>query len=77
MKMAQWILKTKGGRGTITNAEDKSDVKVTRLMDFIGVTDPREAVRGLQIRFMYEQEEGTISWLEGTIIQRVTKLSRA
>ena len=71
------ILKTEGGRGTISNAEDKSDMKVTRLMKFIEVTDPREAVRGLQIRFMYEHEEGTIYWLEGTIVQRVTKLSRA
>ena len=75
--MAQWILKTKGGRGTITNAEDKSDMKVTRLMNFIEVTDPKEAVRGLQIRFLYEHKEGTIYWLEGTIVQRVTKLSRA
>ena len=56
-KMTQWtkkILRRKGGKGTVTNAEDDSDVKATKLMEFIEVTDPKEAEKGLQIRFMYD-----------------------
>ena len=79
-KMTQWtkkILKRKGGKGTLTNADDENDVKATKLMEFIEVTDPKEAVKGLQIRFMYDHGEGTVYWLEGTVEQRLTKLSKA
>ena len=46
-KMTQWtkkILRRKGGKGTVTNAEDEKDVKATKLMEFIEVTDPKDAV---------------------------------
>ena len=46
-------------------------------MEFIEVTDPKEAVKGLQIRFMYDHGEGTVYWLEGTVEQRLTKLTKA
>ena len=39
-KMTQWtkrILRRKGGKGTVTNAEEDSDVKATKLMEFIEV----------------------------------------
>ena len=78
-KMTQWtktILRRKGGKGTVTNAEDENDVKATKLMEFIEVTDPKEAVKGLQIRFMYDHGEGTVYWLEGTVEQRLTKPSK-
>ena len=78
--MTQWtkkILRRKGGKGTVTNAEEDSDVKATKLMKFIEVTEPKDAVKGLQIRFMHDHGEGTVCWLEGTIEQRITKLSRA
>ena len=45
--MTQWtkkILRRKGGKGTVTNAEDEKDVKATKLMEFIEVTDPKDAV---------------------------------
>ena len=54
--MTHWtkkILRRKGGKGTVTNAQDEKDVKATKLMEFIEVTDPKEAVKGLKIRFMY------------------------
>ena len=78
--MTQWtkkILRRKGGKGTVTNAEDEKDVKATKLMEFIEVTDPKEAVKGLQIRFMCNHGEGTVYWLEGTVEQRLTKLTKA
>ena len=71
------ISRRKGGKGTVTNAEDEKDVKATKLMEFIEVTDPKEAVKGLQIRFMYNHGDGTVYWLEGTVEQRLTKLTKA
>ena len=47
------LLKFEGGKGTVTDAEDKRDMRITRLMKLVEVEDPREAVKGLQIRFMY------------------------
>ena len=78
--MNQWrkkILRRNGGKGTVMNAEEDSDVKATQLMEFIEVTEPSDAVKGLQIWFMYDHREGTVYWLEETIEQRITKLSRA
>ena len=53
------------------------DIKAPRLMEFIKVSNPKEAKTGLRIQFMHEEGEGTVYWLEGTIDQRITKLSRA
>ena len=78
--MAQWtkkILKRRGGKGTVTNAEEENDVKATKLMEFIDVSDPSVAARGLQIRFMYNHGEGTLYWLEGIVEQRLSKLDKA
>ena len=71
VKMPQWtkrILRRKGGKGTGTDAAEDSDVKAPRLMEFIEVSDPRDAKAGLRIQFMHD---------EGTIEQRITKLPRA
>ena len=66
--MTQWtkkILRRKGGKGTVTNAEEDSDVKATKLMKFIEVTEPKDAVKGLPIRFMHDHGEGLIiGWKE-------------
>ena len=78
--MTQWtkkILRRRDGKGTVTNAEEDSDVKATKLMEFIEVTEPKDAVKGLTIRFMHDLGEGTVYWLEGTIEQGITKLSKA
>ena len=80
VKMPQWtkrILRRKGGKGTVTDAAEDSDVKAPRLMEFIEVSDPRDAKAGLRIQFMHDEGEGTVYWLEGTIEQRITKLPRA
>ena len=79
VKMPQWmkrILRRKGGKGTVTDAAEDSDVKAPRLMEFIEVSDPRDAKAGLRIQFMHDEGEGTVYWLEGTIEQRITKLPR-
>ena len=42
--MPQWtkrILRRKGGKGTVTDAAEDSDVKAPRLMKFIEVSDPK------------------------------------
>ena len=77
--MPQWtkrILRRKGGKGTVTDAAEDSDVKVSRLMEFIEVSDPKDAKADLRIQFMHDEGEGTDYWLEGTIEQRITKLAR-
>ena len=70
-------MRRRDGKGTVTNAEEGSDVKATKLMDFIEVTEPSEAKKGITIRFMYDLGEGTVHWLEGEIEQRITKISKA
>ena len=54
--MPQWtkrILRRKGGKGTVTDAAEDSDVKAPRLMKFIEVPDPKDAKTGLRIQFMH------------------------
>ena len=78
--MTQWtkkILRRRNGKGTVTNAEEGSDVKATKFMEFIEVTEPSEAKKGITIRFMHDLGEGTVYWLEGEIEQRITKISKA
>ena len=44
--MTQWtkkILRRRDGKGTVTNTEEGSDVKATKLMEFNEVTDPSDA----------------------------------
>ena len=57
-KMNQWrkkILRRNGGKGTVMNAEEDSDVKATQLMEFIEVTEPSDAVKGHR-SFFYMNE---------------------
>ena len=80
VKMPQWtkkILRRKGGKGTVTDAAEDSDVKAPRLMEFIEVLDPKDAKASLKIHFMHDEGEGAVYWLEGTIELRITKLARA
>ena len=55
----------------MTNAAEDSDVKATRLMEFIEVSDPKDAKQGLRTQFMHIEVEDTVYWLEGTIEQRI------
>ena len=61
----------------MTNAAEDSDVKATRLMEIIEVSDPKDAKQGLRTQFMHIEVEDTVYLLEGTIEQRITKLPRA
>ena len=68
--MTQWtkkILRRRDSKGTVTNAEEGSDVKATKLMEFIEVTDPSDAKKVITIRFMHDLGEGTLYLLEGEI----------
>ena len=50
--MTQWtrrILRRKDGKGTVTDTEDGSDVKATKLMAFIEVSAPTQAKKGFTI----------------------------
>ena len=61
--MTQWtkrILRRKGGKGTVINAAEDSDVKATKLMEFIEVSDPKDAKQGLRIQFMHDEGKGTV-----------------
>ena len=52
--MTQWtrrILRRKDGKGTVTDTEDGSDVKATKLMEFIEAATPNLAKKGVTIRF--------------------------
>ena len=55
--MPQWtkrILRRKGEKGLVTDAAEDSDVKAPRLMEFIEVSNPREAKACLRIQFMHD-----------------------
>ena len=78
--MTQWtrrILRRRNGKGTVTNTEEGSDVKATKLMEFIEASNPSEAKKGITIRFMHDLGEGTVYWLEGKIEERLTKYTKA
>ena len=81
--MPQWTKKILRGRkgeiGTSSDATEGSDIKVSKLLDFIEVSDPKVAKAGEIVRFMHDakEDEGLFYWLEGKILQRVTKASRA
>ena len=80
VKMPQWtkrILRRNGGKGTVTDAAEDTDVKAPKLMEFIEVSNPKDAKAGLRIQFKHDGGEGTVYWLEGKIERRITKLSRA
>ena len=81
--MPQWTKKilrgTKGEIGTITDATEGSEGKVSKLLDFMEVPDPKVAKAGEIVRYMHDtsEDEGLLYWLEGKILQKVTKTSRA
>ena len=79
-KMTQWtrrILRRRNGKGTVTDTEDGSDMKATKLMEFIEAAAPTQAKKGLTIRFMHDLGQGTVYWLEGEIEERLTKYKKA
>ena len=69
-------MRKKDGKGIVTDTEDGKDVKVTKLMEFIEASEPKQAKIGVKIRFMHDLE-GTVYWLEGVIEDRLTKYKKA
>ena len=64
VKMPQWtkrILRRKGGKGIVTDAAEDSDVKAPKLMEFIEVSNPKEAKAGLRIQIMHD--EGKVQFI--------------
>ena len=50
----QQLMRKKDGKWTVTDTEDGKDVKVTKLMDFIEASEPKQAKTGVKIRFMHD-----------------------
>ena len=48
----------------------------TQKMEFIEASEPKQAKKGVKIRFMHDLE-GTVYWLEGVIEERLTKYKKA
>ena len=63
------LIYEKRRRGTATDEAEESDFNTPRSTEFIGTPDPTEAKTGLRIQFIYDDKEGTVYWLEGTIEQ--------
>ena len=78
--MTQWtkkILTRKNSKGTVTNAKDDDEVKVTKVLEFIPATSQRDAKEGKAIRFMHNTGDGSVYWLQGTLEKRMTKYKAA
>ena len=68
--MTQWkkkILNRKNGKGTVTEAKDDGEVKVTKALEFIPATSQKDAKEGKTVTFMHNMGDGTIYWLQGTL----------
>ena len=63
----------------VHRSNDLNGSKVSKPLDFIEVSDPKVAKAGDIVRIMHDakEEEGLFYWLEGRILQRVMKASRA
>ena len=63
--------------GTINDVTEDSDIYAPKLFEYI--TDPKAAKTGEIVRFKHDAKEkdGLFYWLEGKILQRVTKASRS
>ena len=63
----------------IGDVTEDSDIKVPKLLEYIEITDPKAAKTGETVRFMHDAKEkdGLFYWLEGKMIQRVTKACRS
>ena len=70
-------MRRRNGKGTVTNTEEGSDMKSTKLMEFIEASAPSQAKKGVKIRFMHDLGEGTVYWLEGDIEKRLMKYTKA
>ena len=81
--MPQWTKRIlrgrRGGKGTSSDVTEGSDDKVPKFLDQTEISDPKEAKAGETVRFMYDAQEnnGLFYWLEGKILEKVTKASRS
>ena len=46
-------------------------------MEFIQVSDIKEAKKGITVRFMHDLGQGTVYWLQGEVEERLTKFETA
>ena len=67
--MPQWTKKIlrgkKGEIGTVTDAPEGSDIKASKLLEFIEASDPKVAKAGEIVQFMHDakEDEGLFYWL--------------
>ena len=72
------VSKTIKENDKVHRSNELNESKVSKQLDFIEVSDPKVAKTGEIVRFMHDakEDEGLFYWLEGKILQRVTKASR-
>ena len=46
-------------------------------MEFIQVSDIKEAKKGITVRFMHDLGQGTVYWLQGEVEERQSKIETA
>ena len=77
---AKRILRSKkSGDATNSDVTEGSDDKVPKFLDQIEISDPEKTKAGQRVRFVYDAKEssGLFYWLQGKILERVTKASRS
>ena len=80
VKMSQWtkkILTRKDGKGTVNNATDDDEVRITRVLEFIPVTSQCDAKEGKTVRFMHKIGTESVHWLQGTLEKKMTDYKTA
>ena len=62
----------------ISDDKNNETIKVTKVLQFLSNTEPKDAKLGEIIRFMYNPGNGlTLYWLQGEIDKRVDKYDRS
>ena len=76
--MAFKILSKKNGKRVISDDKNIETTKVTKVLQFLTNTEPRDAKIGAIVRFMSNPGNGsTLYWLQGEIDKRVDKYNRS
>ena len=70
------ILSKKNGKRTISDDKSNDTIKVTKVLQFLTNTEPKEAKIGAIVHFMWNPGNGTtLCWVQGEIDKRVDKYS--
>ena len=66
------ILRKKNGKRTVSDNTGNDTIKVTKVLEFLTNTEPKNATIGSIVRFMWNPGNGnTLCWLQGEVAGRV------